>query len=611
MLPCGRAFWPDRFFFMHTYNPLSSAGDTPEMSISRGLIFFAVLFCTFLTPSLAKALPPGLVESLSPLDGVIVMQIDNDYLIDLDASKGLAEGDIFSVITPGKQIIHPITGKVIGSLEKVEGWLVVTRIRKGYAYVHPLDPKVRFTKGTPIHRFKDLPAIFWDYTGAGENTYNELRTALPNLEWRSYTKNQAVRPAEPGLAESESPALTFIYSRAQLQIRGLDNKLIGQFPMPAPAGAAGPPGTPSTRPTLATPPQGAAGIKSGIVTAGSSQQSPQGIIRNQTLHSDSIWSATEFNGNPAGIEIADFDQDGTNDLAILHRNSLEIGQLVGRKYQKKLLLPLPGIEKALTISSADLDGDGCPELFISAMDGYEVDSLVVAFRNGRYQVVQAHLPWFLRAIKNPDGSETVLGQRLGDRVQILDTRIEKIIFADGSYSSSGEYDHPWQANAFALQPLQGPDGKPLFAAISDNNRLRVFTPDSQEQWESSTSYGGSTISFSQEDKSSGRDSSSMHIYEQPRLLALDSATILAPQNQGWQFAKSFKPIGPGQVSALSWDGNSMVELWHTTPQQGSLADFQYADLDNDHKPEVVLLMQFKRAGIFSKGKSGLIVFEIN
>ncbi len=573
------------------------------MSSLKALPLFFILTLTLSVPSMVNALPAEIAHNLRQLEGVIVMPIGDEYLIDLDASKGIAEGDIFSVITPGPAVIHPVTGEEIGSLDRVEGWLEVTRIKSGYSYVRPLDAESHFDKKTKLHRFTNLPAVFWDYTGAGEKVFNELRSTLPHLEWHTYLSDQALRPSEPGSIASDKPALTFVYQAGQLQIRGLNFRLLGQYPLTSAATHMPVAASPLSVPTSPT---------SNIVTISSApKETPQAIVHSQAQDTADIWSSAGLAGNPVGIEVADFDADGVNEIAILHKNMLEIGQFNGREYRIIQKLPLRGIDKALTLSSADQDGDGRPELFISAIDGLEVDSLIVAVKDGRYQIIQANLPWFLRAVQNPDGGKTVLGQRLGDKSDIFDYKIVKMEFLNGRATSTGEYSHPWRTNLFSLQPVLEAEGKTGYAEISVNDRLRFFSAENEELWESSERYGGSLVSFPQDGSTGGSGYSETLIYLTPRLALLDSKTILAPLNEGGRISKSFQSIGPGQVSALRWDGNSLIELWHTKPQQGSLADFQYADIDNDQKPELVLLMHFKRSGLFNKGNSGLRIFEID
>ena len=58
-----------------------------------------------------------------PIAGVVVMASDGEYIIDVDESKGVIIGDLFSVLTAGKKIIHPKSGKVLGTLEEVKAIL--------------------------------------------------------------------------------------------------------------------------------------------------------------------------------------------------------------------------------------------------------------------------------------------------------------------------------------------------------------------------------------------------------------------------------------------------------------------------------------------------------
>ena len=79
------------------------------------------------------------VGDFTPISGYVIMEAEGEYLIDLDASKGIAAGDLFSVIKPGEKITHPVTGKVLGTLEEGKGILKVTRLQSGYSFARLLD----------------------------------------------------------------------------------------------------------------------------------------------------------------------------------------------------------------------------------------------------------------------------------------------------------------------------------------------------------------------------------------------------------------------------------------------------------------------------------------
>lgn len=571
------------------------------MRLKRALLLLALLI-SFSTICQAKV-PEQLVNSFKNLSGVIIMPIDAEYLIDLDASQGVAEGDVFSVITPGEHVIHPVTGKILGNLDKVIGWLQVTRVKNGYSYAKPLGSAKTFTKGTQIRRFENIPALFWDYSGNGEAALSELRTALPHLDWLSYNKAQTLRPESPQAVVASTPRLYFIYRAGQLEVRGADFQLLGQFQL----NVAATPAMPSS--SVASPAVSSISVPAPAVIVPSEAKQAGGIVYEKKQDNAELWTAHEWSDNPLGVEIADFDGDGANEIAVLFKDHLEVGRVSQRSYQLLSTIGLSLVDKALNMSSADLDGNGRPELFISAVSGHAVSSLVVAEKGGAYQIVQGQLPWFLHAIRDPDGTRVVLGQELGDKINIFSTQIIRLAYRNGRYQSAGDYPHPWGTNIFSLQPFNDQQGEKRFAEISSGDRLRVLTADSDKLWESSKNYGGSLVAFPQEDTTGGGDYATTLIYIKPRLALLDASTVLAPLNEGWRLSDSFQSVGPGQVVALRWDGSSMAELWHSKPQAGSLADFQYADIDNDKKPELVELMLFSRAGLLSKGRAGLRVFE--
>ena len=148
--------------------------------------------------ALAAGVPADAVRDFKPLAGHVVMPVEGQFLIDLDAGKGVSAGDLFSVVKPGREIVDPVSKKVLGSLDEVKGTLEVTRVRSGYSYAKPLGTAAGIGKGDEIRRFSDMKAVFWDYTGAGEAFYAELRDALPGCAIRRSRLPKRLQGRGPG-----------------------------------------------------------------------------------------------------------------------------------------------------------------------------------------------------------------------------------------------------------------------------------------------------------------------------------------------------------------------------------------------------------------------------
>ncbi len=120
-------------------------------------------------------------KDLASVSGYVVMPVNGQYLVDLDARNGLRVGDLLAVVKPGRKIVHPVSKKVLGTLDEVTAVLRVTRVKSGYSYAEPLDAAGAIDKGAVVRRFSDLSAAFLGGTPA---FYDRLRSALPDLEWQ-------------------------------------------------------------------------------------------------------------------------------------------------------------------------------------------------------------------------------------------------------------------------------------------------------------------------------------------------------------------------------------------------------------------------------------------
>jgi len=169
------------------------------------------------------------VEDFTPISGYVIMEAEGEYLIDLDASKGIAAGDLFSVIKLGEKITHPVTGKVLGTLEEGKGILKVTRLQSGYSFARLLDKSIEIKRGDPIRRYANMSATLWDYTGKGETFFFQLRDQLSDLKWEDYQASQKSRPDKPRTLKAGGVSLIFILTSDGLEVRDSEFQIIHSY----------------------------------------------------------------------------------------------------------------------------------------------------------------------------------------------------------------------------------------------------------------------------------------------------------------------------------------------------------------------------------------------
>jgi hypothetical protein len=200
------------------------------ISILRRTVIVCIFMVLMIQPVHA-ALEDDIARDFAPLAGYVVMKENGEFIIDLDASHGIRNGDIFAVVGPGKDIVHPVTQKVLGKLETLKGILKVTRMANGYSFTRVLDKSQTIAKGDAIRRYALLPAIFWDYSGKGEPVYSKLRQKLPQLKWREYHPTQKQRPSQAKPTAATANTLTFIYAQNELVVRDPEFNELRRYPL--------------------------------------------------------------------------------------------------------------------------------------------------------------------------------------------------------------------------------------------------------------------------------------------------------------------------------------------------------------------------------------------
>ncbi len=195
-------------------------------------------------PTLAGVLE-DLVADLTPVEGYVVLPVQDEFLIDLDAGHGLTAGDLLAVMQPGEPIIHPVTGAQLGTLDVRKALLQVTRVKEGFSHARSLDGATNIARGDRVRRYGHLRASFFDYTGRGEAFFAELVAALPSLEWQDYAAAQAERPERMTAARPDGRAdLLVALEDRSLSVRDGFGRLLYAYPAPdlkSPAAAPLPP----------------------------------------------------------------------------------------------------------------------------------------------------------------------------------------------------------------------------------------------------------------------------------------------------------------------------------------------------------------------------------
>lgn len=552
-------------------------------------------------------IPNQIKEDFSPLAGTVIMPIDDEFLIDLDGSANLKEGDILALTTPGKKVIHPITKEVLGTLDDVQGFLRVTQVKSGYSYVQIISTQRPPMKGDQVKRFEQVPAVI-DHSLSNTDLATEIKNGLPHLNWLN------------DQSDHNNPLLFFGLKNNKLSVEDKDGIVLRSYQYINNKLSAPPSfgiqennfridGPVSQNKTLLNKTVDNLLGSIGIGNNKDQRLENPGIIQKLQKQDGDIWIGPNLDGNPVGLAINDFDADGANEIAVAMEDNVQIYRLQEGQLKKVTEIDFPDIVNLLKLESLDLTRNGYPELYLTANVGESLSSQVVEFQNGQYQRIQNKIPWFIRAMSSPDKDSGLIAQKLGNPETPFEHQFFIVNARDKKLVQGPDLPINRRLNLFSFLPFEGTGNDSLYAEISTDDYLRIVSAQGNVLWQSGEHFGGTEVYFY--NVSNRFKELTKPIYIQQRLIQLPGGEILVPQNDGPRAVERFRNFTKNRIIAMKWDGFALTESWRTTDQGGYLADFSVADADNDGKDELIMVVKYKQKNLFQGGRSAIVIYELN
>lgn len=547
-----------------------------------------------------------IAKDFSSISGYLVEQAGEEYIIDLDASNGISPGDIFSISSKDKEIIHPVTGKVIGYLGNVTALIAVTRTASGYSFARLLPGSKEPQRGDVILRYDKVPALFWDYTGRGRDMFTRLQSAIRQLEWVDYNPSQALRPATPSSpAKDHANSLIFILQNDRLEVRGPDFGILHAYgsepapPKPAPAEEPE-----ETRPVSALRMPDLAPEPGFVQHSGQTVRFEESFPQLQTLATFSRPTAmADFISTKQGKLLAI--TDGVQ--VTLYRVTDKLNRLSTIKPDH------PG--QILALGWWQPNADGPLYLAVNTYYDESVWGYLFALKGNRLTAFQERISRILGTFdEDTDGTpETLLAQEF-DGDEIFGSRwYQGRIAGDTINWSDPSLDFPIHFNVIGscLGDLTG-DGHPETAFIH-NDKLFIYSGRTP-LFTSSISVGGSDSVLVYDLASASRQTTmSNSVVFQIRPLVRDvdgdgqNELIVVSTNSGFLGRVSPGIGGEGQ-SGLSVFKHKQTHFVNGTLGGQVQGHIQGLDIDSDR----VLMAVSKSSLIFKHGgKSSLLFFDLH
>lgn len=361
-----------------------------------------------------------------------------------------------------------------------------------------------------------------------------------------------------------------------------------------------------------------------------SSVNPYFINAEQPLDRKSFWKSQQFSNEFKGVDVGDVNGDNLNETVFIDTNTIFIYQKKGPAFN--LIQQIKGnrYDSYISLDVADINGNGIKEIIVSGFSGQEVSSFVVEYRNGKFETIASHLPWFLRVIQNNASGPVLLGQMRGID-DPFDTPIHEITWSGGKYQESRRMKIPLGLSIYGMtMDRLGSTGADRIIALNSDDYLCVFEPTlkplskvlvfggSEEfLWKSEEPFGGSNTTIEPVNRSSSGEGDNKKYFINSRILTYDTnkdgkREIIIPKNisSSARMFQNLKLFTNAEVYNLEWDGLGIVESWKTKKISGYIADYQFKDIDNDGANDIVLALVLSTGGSL-QGRSVIVSYSLS
>ncbi|OQX18257.1 MAG: hypothetical protein BWK76_08065 [Desulfobulbaceae bacterium A2] len=333
------------------------------------------------------------------------------------------------------------------------------------------------------------------------------------------------------------------------------------------------------------------------------------------------------------MAVADVNNDGVDELLLAAPTELRIFSRDGVRVNQIAASALPVRYRIHHVAAADMNGNGIPEIYISAADYQGPSSRVLEWDGKQFAVLADNVPWYLRPIQVPDEGLILAGQ--GSTFQrAVDGPVYRLERNGDSIQSQERLKLPDNVKLFdfSYADLDG-DGKKEVIAINKANALTVTRTDGKLLWRSEERFnatkrtlgGEPPINYTRNQQSNTSSDSGGERYAEfmvpSRILVVDMDKDGKDEVIVNQLPSSIVSVMPrladypsGTLMGLKWNGLALEEMWRTRRIDSSVVDFQLKSQGMALKPgqkDELLVGVLLRAGMMdflTEDESAVLIY---
>ena len=454
------------------------------------------------------------------------------------------------------------------------------------------------------------PMAFFKQTQGLGNVIGEINLMAGEINERIFGVEKAIAVATPSPAAAPVPTTAAPAAPAQPDIHMHPEKLLQQG-RPITTGAGAKPASPLVDSPLSgsSPQQTASPLNPAFVPA-------QGMQASQGA---GFWKSRNFSELINGIDVGDVDNDGLLETVVAMPEKILILRFSQGRQQTVTEIPTDRFVRNISVSVADINGNGTPEIFVTALSiGLNaVSSSVLEFDGREFKTIVDKSRYYYNVIHHPVLGARLFGQPQGGQTDPFNGAVFEMEWKGADYEPTNQVLAAHKANVLGMTigDVMAKQTESI-VAYTPRDRLQLLLQSGKTEWKGDDPYGGTTLYFASPPTDPDSKDSASFLPIRLRAVDLDrdgKVEILTARNFGstGRMLDRQRYFSKSNIVALVWDGIGLTPAWQTRQLTGRVQDLVVADFDNDGSDELLAALIAKEGAIiFTDAQSTLIGFDL-